>query len=85
MMQKLPVALALAAAALFSACKSNTKENLLYYNDGKILRRYTTVGDKIEGPVTEYYPDGKVKIERMFQNGLQVGRAVVYFNDGKIK
>jgi antitoxin component YwqK of YwqJK toxin-antitoxin module len=84
--QKLPIAIFfLGILSLLTSCKSNTKENLLRYNDGKIMRRYTTVDDKIEGQMQEFYPDGKLKIERFFQNGLQTGRATVYYPDGKIK
>jgi antitoxin component YwqK of YwqJK toxin-antitoxin module len=79
------IALLLLLTTLF-ACNSNVKEVKTYFKEGgQLQRQYKTVDGKIEGIMTEYYPSGKVKMARLFQNGLQTGNTVVYFEDGKIK
>ena len=34
--------------------------------------------------MTEYYIDGKIKAELLFENDLQVGKSVYYYPSGKI-
>jgi antitoxin component YwqK of YwqJK toxin-antitoxin module len=72
----------------FFACQSPSapKERLLYYKDSKaILRRYFTIDEKIEGVMTEYFEDGKTKLERHFKNGIEEGSTMSYYPDGKIR
>lgn len=81
----LPV-VAVLLTLLTSACKSKPIEKLNYYSQGgQVSRRYFMVDDKIEGTMTEYYPDGKLKMERLFEHGVQVGRTVFYYPEGAIK
>ena len=35
--------------------------------------------------MTEYYPDGKVKGVRQFENDIQVGKTVYYYPSGPVK
>lgn len=72
---------------LFAACDgSKPKENVLYYKEnGAVLRRYFTVKDKIEGAMTEYFSNGKIKIERNFKDGIQTGPTTAYYPDGNLK
>lgn len=46
------------------------------------MRRHYEVAGKKEGLMTDYYPDGAVKGERMFVNDQQHGRAVWYYPNG---
>lgn len=72
----------------FFACQSSNtpKENLLYYKDSKaVLRRYYTVKEKFEGVMTEYFEDGKTKMERHFKNGIEEGTTMSYYPDGKTR
>jgi antitoxin component YwqK of YwqJK toxin-antitoxin module len=74
--------------AAFFACQSPSapKERLLYYKDSKaVLRRYFIINEKIEGVMTEYFEDGKIKLERFFKNGVEEGRTALYYPDGKIR
>lgn len=71
-----------------NACKDSAPgnyERLERYIDGAVKSRVQIVNGKKEGLMTDYYPDGKVWGERMFQNDLQTGRTVFYFPEGQIK
>jgi len=71
---------------VWAACQASQKEHLLYYKDsGAVLRRYYTVNDKIEGKMFEYHPDGTVKFERNFENGVENGPVSTYYPNGKVK
>jgi len=70
------------------SCKSENskpKEIVMNYGTGEISRRYTEINHKKEGLMTDYYPDGKLKGERMFKNDVQVGKTTFYYESGKIK
>jgi antitoxin component YwqK of YwqJK toxin-antitoxin module len=72
----------------FFACQSPSapKERLFYYKDSKaILRRYFTIDEKIEGEMTEYFEDGKIKLKRIFKNGVEEGTTTSYYPDGKTR
>ncbi len=72
----------------FIACKSeNSKpiEIVQNYGTGEVSRRYTEINHKKEGLMTDYYPDGKLKGERMFEHDVQVGKTTLYYPGGKIK
>ena len=75
-------------AALYTACRSESQkpeEKLQYYGNGEVSRRHYEVNGKKEGIMTDYYPDGKKRGERIFRNDLQSGRSVFYYPDGQIK
>ena len=55
------------------------------YGTGEISRRYTTIDGKKEGKMIDYYPNGKLKGERMFENDIQVGKTTLYHKNGRIK
>ncbi len=78
------------AALLLTACNADTKsaepvEQVDYYGNGKIQRRFWHVDGEKEGKMTDFYPDGKVKGERIFEDGKQVGRTTLYYPDGQVK
>ena len=72
---------------LWIACdkKQEPVEKLQNYETGEISRRYYEINGKKEGKMTDYYPDGLLKAERIFKDNKQVGRTVIYFPSGKIK
>lgn len=70
---------------LLSACAPETKEVVQHYGSGEVSRRHTEIGGKKEGKMTEYYKDGKIKGERLFENDLQVGKTTYYYPSGRIK
>ena len=55
------------------------------FKNGAVSREFETIGGKIEGPMTEYYPSGKVKCQRNFVNNNEIGRTVYFFETGTIK
>lgn len=82
------ILLAILTLTAFAACKKESKpvEVLGYYGDGKtISRRHTEIDGKKEGKMTDYYMDGSIKMERMFENNIEVGKTVVYYPSGKVK
>lgn len=52
---------------------------------GEVSRKHTEINGKKEGKMTDYYKDGKVKSERMFENDLQVGKSVYFYPTGEVK
>jgi antitoxin component YwqK of YwqJK toxin-antitoxin module len=78
----------LMAFSVFFACQKpgEPKERVLYYKDSKaVMRRYFTINEKIEGEMTEYYEDGKIKLVRQFKNGQEEGTNRLFYPDGKLK
>jgi len=76
------------AFSVFFACQKpgEPKERVLYYKDSKaVMRRYVTINEKIEGEMTEYYEDGKIKLVRHFKNGQEDGTNRLFYPDGKLK
>ncbi len=67
------------------ACKPEGEEVVQHYVTGEISRTHTEVKGKKQGKMTDYYRDGKIKGERLFENDQQVGRSVFYYPSGKIK
>jgi antitoxin component YwqK of YwqJK toxin-antitoxin module len=67
------------------ACSSKSKEIVQNYGTGQVSRRYIEVNHKKEGLMTDYYPSGKLKAERMFKNDIQVDKTTFYYESGKIK
>ena len=79
--------IAVVAFYVFSlgGCRSNTEEIVIQYPSGELSSRHTEINGKKEGVMTDYYKDGKVKSERMFEADVQTGRSVMYHPNGKIK
>ncbi|MBU6339903.1 MAG: hypothetical protein KGS48_00290 [Bacteroidetes bacterium] len=80
--------IALLTTASIMACgkKSGPEERILYYpNSNKVMRKYTENQGKIEGKMQEFYPEGPLKMERDFKNGLEDGLNTLYYPDGQIK
>lgn len=71
------------------ACQSpesnQAVERMEKYGSGAISRRYQEINGKKEGKMTDYFPDGRLKAERWFQNDLQTGRTVLYYPGGQIR
>lgn len=64
---------------------SQTYERIERLETGAIARRVQIVNGKKEGKMTDYYPDGKLRGERLFQNDRQVGRTVLYHPGGQVQ
>lgn len=70
---------------LICSCGPNKTEVIQNYGTGEISRKYHVIDGKKEGLMTDYYPDGSIKMERIFRNDTQVDRTVIYYKSGKIK
>ena len=68
-----------------SACGPEKTEVIQNYGTGEVSKRYNVIDGKKQGLMTDYYPDGSVKMERMFRNDTQVDRTVMYYKSGKIE
>lgn len=55
------------------------------YGTGAVSRRYQEIGGKKQGLMTDYYPDGRLKAERWFEDDKQSGRTVLYHPGGQIR
>lgn len=81
--------LALGSFMGFYACQSANSnqpvERVEKYGTGSVSRRYQEIDGKKEGKMTDYFPDGRLKAERWFQNDQQTGRTVIYFPGGQIR
>jgi antitoxin component YwqK of YwqJK toxin-antitoxin module len=64
---------------------AQASERIQYFSDSTVSSRGPLVDGKIDGVMIDYYPDGKVRAERMFRNDLQHGRSVWYYPEGQIK
>ncbi|MGB3079368.1 MAG: hypothetical protein WBB31_09865 [Saprospiraceae bacterium] len=74
-----------AGIILYVGCKSGDSapvEIVGKYDNGVVSRRHTEINHKKEGPMTEYYPSGKLKAELMFKNDVQADKATMYFESG---
>jgi len=67
------------------ACGPTPEEIVQTYGTGAVSRRHTEINGKKEGKMTEYYKDGKIKGERLFENDVQVGKTVYYYPSGRVK
>ncbi len=65
--------------------ENTTQEIKENYGTGETSRIYTRVNGKIEGKMTDYYPDGSIKGERFFVNDKQDGKTTVYYESGALK
>ena len=75
----------ISVVAFFCSCKPKPQEKFLYYASGEVSRKHTEIDGKKEGKMTEYYKDGKVKSERMFENDVEVGTSVFFYQTGTVK
>ncbi|GAB4489187.1 MAG: hypothetical protein OHK0019_06500 [Saprospiraceae bacterium] len=64
--------------------QKQTYERIERLENGAVARRVQIVNGKKEGKMTDYYPDGKLRGERLFQNDKQVGRTVLYHPGGQV-
>lgn len=60
-------------------------EKVQNFGSGKVSRRYYELNGKKEGKMTDYYPEGEIKAEKVFKNDKQDGRTVLYYPSGKTK
>lgn len=69
------------------SCKPESKKEEVIgnYVTGEVSRRHTLVDGKKEGKMTDYYPDGRLKSERFFENDIQVGKSTFYYPSGNVK
>ncbi len=65
--------------------QNRIQEKVETYGTGAVSRRYQLVDGKIEGVMTDYFPDGRIKAERRFENNKQTGRTVLYHPGGAIR
>jgi antitoxin component YwqK of YwqJK toxin-antitoxin module len=74
---------------LFQQCTPNAsapQEHHYNHPDGSLRRRYFMVNNQIEGEMTEYYPKtGQIQVKRQFKKGIQTGRTLLFYPDGKLK
>lgn len=81
----------LAASILLSAASVSCKkepdriEVLQNYSSGAVSRKYFTINGKKEGLMVDYYPDGSLKAERLFENDIQVNKTIIFHKNGAIK
>lgn len=73
----------------FFACQQQKQQHVvqaqkqyIYFENGSIRREFTVINGKREGLMIDFYPDGKRKMERMMHNDIQVGKTIIFFEDG---
>ena len=82
----LSVILILGSTASISCKREPEKiEVIQNYSSGAVSRKYTTIDGKKEGLMVDYYPDGSLKAERLFENDMQVTKATNYHKNGAVK
>lgn len=93
----IPAIISFSFFAMLISCKDKSAENGLSteapvveevsenYGTGAISRKYTKKNGKIHGLMEDYFPDGKLKAQRYFEEGKQVGKTTLYFPSGKVK
>ncbi|MBK6931348.1 MAG: hypothetical protein IPH12_10965 [Saprospirales bacterium] len=67
-----------------SPAQDIAKERVEKYGSGEISRRYQEINGKKQGKMTDFYPGGRLKAERWFENDQQAGRTVLYYPGGQI-
>ncbi len=69
------------------SCKQEAKpvEVVQNYGTGEISRRYFKINGKKEGLMKDFYPNGRLKAERIFENDIQVGKTTIYHKNGSVK
>lgn len=72
------------------ACKQQEKQSntqaqkqYIYFENGSIRREFTVIDGKREGLMIDFYPNGVKKMERMMRNDMQVGKTIIFFEDGQ--
>lgn len=75
-----------ALVLLFGACKNTSKDEgqkqYIYYDSGAVRREFFLVDGKREGLMTDFYPTGKKRAERIMLHDIQVGKTTMYHEDG---
>ncbi|TBW26794.1 toxin-antitoxin system YwqK family antitoxin [Gramella sp. KN1008] len=59
--------------------------NIEYYENGKKKTEAEYLFDNLHGMKKEYYPNGTLKSETVYKNNIEVGPAMYYDSEGKIK
>jgi hypothetical protein len=59
------------------SCDSDEKKE--YYDGGELKKRYTKVGEKIEGLYLEYYRNGNIKSRHKYLNNRKIDSSVYYY------
>ena len=77
--------LGLCSYACRQSDSNQPKERVEKYGSGVVSRRFQEINGKKEGKMTDYFPDGRVKAERWFQNDKQTGRTVLFYPGGQIR
>ena len=70
--------------SFFSTDGKPIKEVFLYYPDGKLFRKISTMDEMANGDTLEYYPNGNIKKKAFFKNDKQEGEYTVYYESGVI-
>jgi len=63
----------------------NLKNRLITTAPEKYSAALPTSAAKKEGKMTDFYPDGKIKGERLFKNDKQIGKTTLFFPSGQVK
>lgn len=61
------------------------EEKIEKYGTGQVSRRYKEIGGKKQGLMTDYFPDGRIKAERWFEDDKQTGRTVLFHPGGQVR
>ena len=62
--------------------KDNHYEIIDWYENGKIMKQYIIISDKIDGIYTEWYVNGKLKTIKEYHNGVLHGLCTEWFING---
>ncbi len=61
-------------------------DGIWYYPDGSIeMRQFRDKQGRIQGKMTKYHPNGKVKEETYYKDGIPIGKYTCYHENGKKK
>lgn len=84
-MRFLPLIICLVSLTIACKPEKDIEEVIQHYDTGEVSRKYTLIDGKKEGAMIDYYKDGNIKGERMFDNDLQVGKTTLYHPNAAIK
>jgi antitoxin component YwqK of YwqJK toxin-antitoxin module len=62
-----------------------TREQVDYFENKQVSRRYHLINGLKQGKMTDYYNDGKLMAERYFLDDAQHGRTLIFYPSGAIK
>jgi antitoxin component YwqK of YwqJK toxin-antitoxin module len=73
--------------SIFSQCQSPTSKTptkqFIYFDNGNVRREFFVIDGKREGTMTDFYIDGKVRMVREMKNDIQIGKSIIYHEDGQ--